>query len=200
MSDDLVPISDEQAKLGQEALKTLRGIGAFLAKAFGSTPEDLVGYLGGDWVRLRRAENIARMLHRAKTRLEEEGIIEPKPASLSVALPILRGAADEDREELVDLWARLLANAMDPKLNSVRLRFIEAVKEMDPMDTKILEEMYKMPAAGQAENDLASRLRVSRDEVDVSIQNLRRLGCIMNPPSPVSLSAFGRELMRACYT
>ena len=40
MSGSIIPISDEQAKLGQEILKTLRGLGSFIEKALGSTPED----------------------------------------------------------------------------------------------------------------------------------------------------------------
>src|ERR1051325_3003634 len=138
MTDSLIPISDEQAKLGQEALKALPGLGAFFAQALGSTPEDLIGYLGGDWVRVRRAENMARMMHEAKARLIERAVEDPQPASLSVAIPILEGAADEDRNELVDLWARLLANAMDPRLNKVRYEFIDAVKKMDPPDALVL--------------------------------------------------------------
>ena len=57
MSDghSLIPITDEQAKLGQEVIKAFRGLGAFLDKALGSTPEDLIGYFGGDRLRVRRA-------------------------------------------------------------------------------------------------------------------------------------------------
>jgi hypothetical protein len=138
MSDNLIPISDEQAKLGQEIVKAFHGLGAFLAQALGSTPEDLIGYLGGDWLRFRRAENIARLLSEARERLAARGIEQPKPASLSVALPILRSGADEDREVLVDLWARLLANAMDPSLSNVRQQFISAVQGMDPPDAAVL--------------------------------------------------------------
>ncbi len=32
MIDGLIPITDEQAKLGQEILKTLRGVGSFVGK------------------------------------------------------------------------------------------------------------------------------------------------------------------------
>ena len=108
MSGDLIPISDEQAKLGQEILKTLRGFGSFIRQALGSMPEDLVGYLGGDWLTVRRAVNIINMFKKAGQELAARHVEEPIPASLSIALPLLRGAADEDREELVDLWARLL--------------------------------------------------------------------------------------------
>jgi hypothetical protein len=62
MIDGLIPITDEQAKLGQEIVKAFRGLGSFLDKALGSTPEDLIGYFGGDRLRVRRAENMARML------------------------------------------------------------------------------------------------------------------------------------------
>ena len=110
----LIPIGGEQAKLGQEALKVLRGLGSFLTKSLGSVPEDIVGYLGGDWLRVRRAENIAEMMQRAKGRLEARGVAETTPASLTIALPVLRGAADESRPVIQDLWARLLAAAMDP--------------------------------------------------------------------------------------
>ena len=55
--DSLIPITDEQAKLGQEAFKfgqegieALRGLGSFLDRALGSTPEALVAFLGGDWL------------------------------------------------------------------------------------------------------------------------------------------------------
>ena len=45
--NSLIPITDEQAKLGQEALKVLQGLGSFVAKALGDVPETLVNYLGG---------------------------------------------------------------------------------------------------------------------------------------------------------
>jgi Abortive infection alpha len=134
VAENIIPISDEQAKLGQEILKTLRGLGSFIEKALASTPEDLIAYFGGDWLRVRRAENLARLFEEARRRLADWNVQEPVPASLSIALPILQRAADEDREELVDLWARLLANAMDPNINNVRQSFIELVNKLDPVD------------------------------------------------------------------
>jgi hypothetical protein len=51
-SGSLIPISDEQARAIQEALKTLQGFGGFLRETFGTVPEDLVGVLGGDWLKV----------------------------------------------------------------------------------------------------------------------------------------------------
>jgi hypothetical protein len=213
VSDSLIPISDEQAKLGQEALKSLRGLGAFIATALGSTPEDFIGYFGGDFLRARRAENMARLLSEARVRLTERGVEDPQPASLSVALPILRGAADEDRDELVDLWARLLANAMDRRLNSVRHSFIEAVKAMDPPDARTMNYLYReriqalrIGGGGDKTNTsfeyIAQQLGIRQDDVDVSVRHLEALGFLSTTDTQVNTwfpNAKMREFMRACY-
>ena len=88
MSDpgSIIPITDEQAKLGQEALKTLRGAGGFLRDTLGTLPEDLVGYLVGDRLKVRRAENLVRMMERAKERLQARKATTEQP-SISIALP-----------------------------------------------------------------------------------------------------------------
>ncbi len=174
----LIPISDEQAKLGQEALKVLRGLGSFLTKSLGSVPEDIVGYLGGDWLRVRRAENIAEMMQRAKGRLEARGVAETTPASLTIALPVLRGAADESRPVIQDLWARLLAAAMDPsRENRVRQRFSEAIERMDPPDALVLASLpdRRGGVTGTDRNAVAQQLGISRDELEISLKNLIRL-------------------------
>jgi hypothetical protein len=215
VSGSLIPISDEQAKLGREVLKTLRGLGSFFEKALGSTPEDLVAYLGGDWLRVRRAENLVKLFQGARRRLADRHVEEPIPASLSVALPILQGAADEDREELVDLWARLLANAMDPKLNSVRQSFIDAVKKMDPKDAVVLQDIYKggfevVRRGVQAQetnqttgiDNIARRIRCRGDDVEVSIRHLEMLSFFdINPDIKHNwfVNATSREFKRACY-
>jgi hypothetical protein len=228
VTDSLIPISDEQAKLGQEIIKALRGLGSFVEKALGSTPEDLIGYLGGDWLHIRRAVNIAGMLHKARERLVALGMNETTPAPLSLALPILQGAADEDREALVDLWARLLASAMAPATrNSVRRAFIAAVKEMDPADAKAMHHLHieKMPFIVRADGGpnsveaVARQLHYRRDDVEVSVEHLAALQFLANPGFAMANergetfrlsgrdkdtnswvpSAKLREFMRACY-
>jgi hypothetical protein len=223
VSGSLIPISDEQAKLGQEILKTFRGFGSFIGEALGSTPEDLIAYLGGDWLRVRRAENLVKLLEQAKARLAERNVQEPIPASLSIALPILRDAADEDREELVDLWARLLANAIDPNLNSVRQSFIEAVKKIDPPDAVVLRHIHEAKIAlvysGGAPSstgtigitNIAREIDRRDDEVEVSIRHLKDL-LFVDEHSWIEgeddeqherlswwVNAAGREFLRACY-
>jgi hypothetical protein len=224
MTDGLIPITDEQAKLAQEIMKAFRGLGSFHEKALGSTPEDLVGYFGGDRLRVRRAENMARMMYEARERLAARGVEETKPATLSIALPILQGAADEDRDELVDLWARLLANAMDPTLNSVRQLFIDAVKRMDPLDAVVLRYIDEnkigiviaggRPREGQPIgcDHIGRAIDRRYDEVELSILQLKDLGFFEEHRYTEEdadhekythlqwwVTAACREFLRACY-
>ena len=60
MSDDnLIPISDEQAKLGQQILRIGRDFGGYLADILSELPKDLVGLLAGNRVKVARAERLA---------------------------------------------------------------------------------------------------------------------------------------------
>jgi hypothetical protein len=198
----LIPISDEQAKAAQEALRTLQGLGGYLKETFGTVPQDVVGLLGGDWLRVKRAENIVRIVEKARERLKARGVEPTEPPSLSLLLPILVAAAEESRDELQDIWARLLAAAADPsRVKSFRIAFIEAVKKMDPLDAAVLETANRLNSVvnDTARNAIAEKLSVSRDQADVSITNLEKLGLIIsiNPPNVVAVSPFGREFLRA---
>ena len=202
----LIPLSDEQAKLGQEIIKAFSGLGSFFKEALGSVPSDLIGYLGGDWLRLRRAKNIAEMMNRTRERLDTWGVKDPEPASLTLALPILRGAADESRGELQDLWARLMAATLDPaRAGSVRQGFAEAISKMDPTDVLVMDffrsetitEPTFGPGTSSNRENSAIKLGISRDELDTSIWHLTKLELVGNINS-VSLGAtpFGREFLR----
>jgi hypothetical protein len=200
-SSTIIPISDEQAKLGQKALEVLKGIGSFLREILGTVPEDLVGYFGGDLLKVRRAENCVRIVQEARERLEARGV-KAEPPSISILLPILVASADESRDELVDMWARLLAATADPdRAKSFRIAYIDAVKKMDPLDAAVLRSASADHAGrvtGETQIKMAERLRVSRDEVEVSIRNLEDLNLIqvVNPVTS-AVSAFGREFLRA---
>ena len=57
--------------------------GGWLKETLGTLPEDLVGYFGGDWLKVRRAENAARIIEKARARLaaRNEG---PQQSSISI--------------------------------------------------------------------------------------------------------------------
>jgi hypothetical protein len=185
MSDpgSIIPVSDEQAKAIQDAIKALRGVGGFLKQILGTVPEDLVGYFGGDLLKVRRAENAARIIEKAREKLQARNAT-PKRPSISIILPLLIAAADEDRDELQEIWARLLA--ADPaRAASFRIQFIEAAKKMDPLDAAALQQVQNPDnhgmVTGNIRNQIAGALKASRDEVDISIDNLANLGLLGIP-------------------
>ena len=203
---DLIPSGDDQAKAAQEiakatqeALKTLQGVGGFLREVFGTVPEDLVGLCGGDWLKARRLENLARIFQKSKKRLEARNAAHELP-SPSLLVPLIIAAADESRDELQDMWASLLAAAADPtRAKAFRLAFIETAKKMDPLDAAVLK---RAPTDGRftdgRRNELAAALFSTRDEIDVSIENLANLGLARRlNDMTVAVVPFGREFLRS---
>jgi Abortive infection alpha len=202
LGDNLIPISDEQAKLGQELLKAGRDAGGYLADILDDLPKDLLGLLIGDKVKAWRAERLAKLWIEAKKRLAEKGIEEPAPANPKMVLPILAAAADENSDELQDLWARLLAAAMNPDQSKRgRLGFIDALKRLDPQDANVL--IWLRGKGGgpfvPTRNKIVEELGGSRDEVNVSLTNLVNTEfAVRSGPDAgmLELTPFGREFLR----
>jgi hypothetical protein len=165
-------------------------------------PEDLVGMLGGDWLRVRRAENIARIIEKSKERPRARKVESTEPASLSVALPLLTAAADESRDELQDIWARLLDAAADPaRARFFRAAFIHAAGQLDPMDAAVLEAVQR-DAGGTlnsgSRNALADAMKVRPNQINISGENLSHQNLLTSPGQEIkTVTAFGREFLRA---
>ena len=115
-------------------------------------------------------------------------------------------AQEESREELLALWAKLLAAACDPaRSNRVRRGFIEVVKELDPADAIVLRRLRTgtpQRSVGDARPKwmvLAAELGLEEDEVVVSLNHLAKLGCLESHRTleVPQLSPLGRELLRA---
>jgi hypothetical protein len=212
MADDLIPINDEQAKAIQEAAKTAtkaleltEKAGAYVGSVLGTVPADLIAVLGGDWLGQVRIRNLARYQDRTEEILRARGVTETSAVSPSLAVPLLRAAADESREDLQELWALLLAAAMDPKRsNRVRLSYIETVKRLHPLDAHILKKLYDTSdtPSPNARDFLAGFFKVSSREIEVSVLNLHDLKCvhlpISNETANFHMTSYGNELVRAC--
>ena len=179
--DSLIPISDEQAKLGQELVKAVRDGSGYFTDILGDLPKDLIGLLIGDRVKAKRIERMAALWQKTREHLRDRDI-EPEPPSLKYAIPILEAAADEENDELQDLWSRLLAAAMDPtRRDGMRQSFIATVKQMDPMDVLVLKAIHETGATPWEPNRrewVTKKLKCSTEEVIVSFAHLNRLDCI----------------------
>lgn len=206
-SKDLANAVEEVAKTLGLAVEAGRDVGRYGAEVLGPLPHNLVGLTLGDRIQTKRWENLLRLLHKAKERLAADGIIESEPVSLTVAVPLLEAATYEDRDELVDLWARLLAAAMDPaRAGDIKQDFIETVRKLDPVDARVFRTM-RHGITASTRDYIAGVLGVGPDRVEVSLIKLHGLGCVSRHDGNVNfdplvlvngdLSAYGRELRRA---
>ncbi len=191
----------EAAKAAGKAIDLASKFGSFLGRILGTIPEDAVGLVVGDPLHHVRLRNCAKLEQRTEEILRERKVFDPISVSPSVAIPLLEAAKNESREELQELWARLLAAAMDPSRNDrVRQSFIDTLKRLDPVDALMLSFAYDVTSREieskitkptvdysfyidalkanpqvNAIEVLAKRFGLSGDAVIVSFENLREL-------------------------
>ena len=133
------------------------------------------------------------------------GVRETQPVSPSVAIPLVKAAYDEGRPELQELWARLIASAMDPSRSGrVRLSFISTLKEFDPLDALVLKAFFEagnLNSSTDGPGYISNRIQQPVFEVRLSIDNLIRLNCMRRAnlnETYVILTAYGQALLTAC--
>jgi hypothetical protein len=207
-----IPVTDEQAKavqkladFGATVVEETGQLARYVGRVLGTAPEDAVGLVIGDPLRFVRTA-IALKYDERITRLHRDRGVTPEPVSPSIAIPLLRAAYDESRPELQELWAQLIAAAMDPqRADRVRRSFIDTVQRLDPFDALVLKELGVDAAGPRAVSSrldfLTQRLKVSKDQIEVSTINLHDLRCVNTTSSAdpsFQLTAYGRELVRAC--
>jgi hypothetical protein len=214
-----VPITDEQAKLGQEVVKTAQTLIALFGdagRAFSRSQlatifSDLIGHkLGADKLHDERQRNLLLMKARQEELqqdIDQARIGAPSP---SVVLPLLEAAMDESREELQELWARLLANAMIDDGSKVRRDYFTTLKAMEPLDVAVLD-MFDAPGVDSKPVNV-QRLQIlgilvergikgyNEDAILVSLDALKASRCLesWDVQHGVALAPYGRAFLAAC--
>src|ERR1700730_10487794 len=205
-----IPVTDEQAKavqkladFGTTAIEETGQLAHYMGRVLGTAPEDVVGLVIGDPLHFVRTA-IAFKYDEWITRLHRNRGVTPEPVSPSLAIPLLRAAYDESRPELQELWAQLIAAAMDPqRANRGRRSFIDTVQRLDPLDCLVLKELYNTSVdtlLPDPRDFLVQRLKVSGDELEISAINLHDLRCVNDPrvDQIFRITVYGRELIKAC--
>jgi len=176
-----------------------------IARVLGTVPEDAAGLVAGDALRCVRGALALEYDELIGALLAERGVMKVQPVPPSLAIPLLRAAYDESRPELQELWARLIAAAMDPaRAASVRQSFLAAVKQLEPLDARVLVWMstYNAPEIFNLAERACKEMNASQDEIQISFANLAKAGCICHEAQRSqhpTLVPFGRQLLRACY-
>ncbi|MGJ5022316.1 Abi-alpha family protein [Bradyrhizobium oligotrophicum] len=195
----------EIAKLGSKVVDAATNAAPFFNRVFGRPLEDATGMLVADPLRAARIltqDWLARRVNE-KLRLRNLKDADINAVPPSIAVPLLEAAQDENRDELKEVWASLLANAMDPNRSStVRLEFIQTVRQLNPLDARVLTELHASPTMAPNSRDfLAQALKTDRDEIVVVAIHLEKLGCIdmsKTDRATYGLLSYGKLLLRAC--
>lgn len=183
----------------------------------------------GNKIRLWAMGNYVNVCEESSAMLRQRGYTDMstlRAISEKFGLMYLQSAPAEDDPSLQSLWAKLLANALDPSFDEeLRTAYMSIIKELSPLDVRILIEIRKdygfnLPNNVKAYKQLNmdSRLNASFGEALVSIDNLLRL-CLIKTTSEVLvpagaffgsgeesvlqqtapvLSALGEAFVRAC--
>jgi hypothetical protein len=160
--------AQEITKLGGKVVDAAQNAAPFINRVLGRPLEDAAGLVVTDPLRAARilaqdwlARRVTNKLHERNLKDEQLKTVPP-----NIAVPLLEAAQDETRDELREVWARLLANAMDPARSSrVRLEFIETLKQFNPLDALVLNELAATPNMSPNSRDfLVGRLSVDGDE------------------------------------
>ena len=195
----------ETAKTTSDAISIVQNTGGFLNKVFGDLVENSVGIVA-DKIKFYRINNFINLSKNTTHMMRQKGFSEDditKVVPLKVAVPLIENATLEDDAELQKLWAQMLANAMDPKFSiDIKLRHISLLREMEPLDLRILNTCYLTIPGPYKNNPLEKVLfeklffiqnfSISENRIEVSLLNLMRLGCLKSGNIETPLS-FGNE-------
>ena len=149
-----------------------------------------------EWV-LHKEYNVAKtekLLQKKLEKIDADKIVTPEPY---VAVPAIQSLQySMDSEELRDLYANLIAKAMNTDTKDrVHPTFVEIIKQMSPIAALIFKMIYKSTVnplidlkvkkttGGYQEyaNNIFWIYEYSYEQVAVSINNLTRLGLIEIP-------------------
>jgi hypothetical protein len=215
--------TEETAKASKEAVRASRELGHFIRGPAG----EVMGMLE-DHLKVVRLERRVRLSARVRNILTEKGMDGPtRRIALNIGLPLLENATLEEDDDLQEVWARLLVNSGDANSGiEPRRAFGSVLAEMSALDVRNLAQI-ELAVKLNVESDWSTGVRTyelperaipyvngvpdghERDpspEVEISLSNLDRLGCIITSlKTPlgrgyqlVNLTPFGRALIEAC--
>lgn len=202
MEDELETIKEtakavqEASKAGKALVDATSDLGKFVARVLGTVPEDIVGLSIGDYLREIRTRNLDKIRRKTDEILRRRKVEKPKSISPKQAIPAFKAMADESDETLQDIWARLLANAMDPN-RDVQLQqiFIDTLRAFEPLDALILDKLKSDKSGEHIHKAIPGDIRQSL--IQLSLDRLMKLECVRIAQGWYYLRALGDELWTA---
>jgi hypothetical protein len=171
------------AELGTEAIRATERLGAFVASIIGEPAAETIGILTDRlrfvrWRRLLRLADQCEEINRQRGLAGKTRIVPPK-----FALPMIEHASLEEDNDLQDLWANLIATAIDPSRPKLEMTFIEIVKQLDSADAKFLRVLHDHVIEAPQEaplraQDIISGIGIDYETYHILVDKLAMLGCL----------------------
>jgi len=124
------------------------------------------------------------------------------------ARPLLEAIQDDDRKELQEIWANMLAKFATGQTNGFRRDFIETLKKMEVFDIICLNFIMENCNSSQSTQignivlKINSRTSIDYDDINISIEKLISLGCLHHRDGSFAESylqtSYGKKLYQAC--
>lgn len=194
MDEEAAKAVQEVAKTTSEVVDAVRGAGEFLAPHVDGVLSQVMGIFT-DHLRYVRGKRLLRLGERFQQELLAHGGVEAvRKLPLNFAIDALEQGAMEEDDRIQDIWARLLANAVDATSEvQPRRAYVSIIKDLSPLDALILEKIYsvdqkefkkaivtcELPSRAYPAIDIDLKsLPKPSEEVQVALANLERLGLI----------------------
>lgn len=194
MSDDDAPYSgaiEETAKAVGKSIDLVRDASGTIA--------DFYGIVIGDRMHAARERRLDEITRKTKKILKDRELSETAEVAEQIAIPLLEAAQREPRAEMQDLWARLLANAMDPnRRDDVRPEFIKTLQAFHPIDAAALDWIGSNSQGWISPTEIITGLNLRKSSVIVSLGNLVSRNCLQTQQGNYAILDFGTEFLLAC--
>jgi hypothetical protein len=197
----------ESAKAAQETAKTVRTgieatqeLGRYVSRITDGPLETVMGILN-DKLQFVRWERKLRLAERGREILDRRNIQGPlRIIPYKLAWPIIEHASLEDNDDLQDLWASLIASAVDPQFQGeIRSAYIDIIRQLEVVDVHILNVVFESYRKWLNERqrmqivngyyfspiqnpvskvDITDRLGITFAVYENSVDNLMRVRCL----------------------
>jgi hypothetical protein len=223
--DTLGRVADATGEIAKTADTALKLAGRFGSSFKGAL--DTAGNIIENEIKFIAARRALRLSDKWDKLMDARGLATPTRAlPPNFVLPLLTTAVLEENDELQDAWARLLVNAGDAATDmELRTAYIEILRGMSAFDVKNLAvmaeaslafrgkvavpilETWNLPNFAIALDEASGAGEPLSEPLEISINNLGRLGCISSASSTLggrpifafaTVTSLGIALYKAC--
>lgn len=152
----------EVAKTSAKLLEVTQQFGGWVGRVLGKPFETMSGIIN-DQLMFRRMRNGVKIFQEAQGILDDLNVSTRRDLPPKLLLPILDNATLEEDERLQNMWARLIATAVNPlESKLVRAAYPEILSQLEPIDALVLSEVFDSYAEA-AKSDPDNKPRTSID-------------------------------------